>query len=294
MRAASLIPERKRRTVWRAIIVCLLLVGVVAWWGSDRTEAVATRPLPKQGEAAVQSLPGPRFRIGSFNIHGGKSRAGEYDLSRTAESLRRAKLDVVGLYEVHAGLFGKSQAAELGTDLGMASIFAPAEHRFWHDHFGNAMLTRVKLDEVQRIPLPCTQGRKYRNMVLSQFRVGNRTVNLLAAHVDRVKDREAQLRKIFALFNSLEQPAVLIGDLNSLDGDPLIAQLAAQGNAKHALESCRKDWPKLRVDWIFTRGLTAVDSACVDDGSSDHPLMWAELELPQNPSADTVRRVAKK
>ncbi|MFQ5731158.1 MAG: endonuclease/exonuclease/phosphatase family protein [Planctomycetaceae bacterium] len=256
--------------------------------------AIATKPLPVQGRVASESLPGPRFRIGSFNIHGGKNASGNYDLGRTAECLRRANLDVVGLYEVHGRFWGPDQAAELGAELGVASIFAATERRFWHDHFGNALLTRVALQQVHRIPLPCTQGRKYRNMLLTQFRVGDRTVHLLAAHVDRVKDRDVQLRQIFALFHALEKPAVLIGDLNSLDGDSLIAELAAQGDSRHALRSCRKDWPKLRVDWIFTRGLKTVGSACVDDGSSDHPLMWVELELPQSSPADKVRRVAGK
>ena len=33
-----------------------------------------------------------------------------------------------------------------------------------------------------------------------------------------------------------------------------------------------------RIDWILARGLRTVDAGMRDQGASDHPLVWAELE----------------
>jgi len=284
---------RPSRRVLRTAAVLLVLVGGVVWWGSNRVPAVNSKPLLTAGCAKRNALPGRRFRVGVFNIHGGRGRDRVRDIGRVADCLRDADLDVVGLCEVH-GHWRRSpgnQAEELGDLLGMAAVFAPTEQRYWHDHFGNGLLTRVKLDGVHRIPLTCTQGKKYRNAVLTHFRVGGTTVHFLTVHIDRVQDRKRQLRSVFALFQSLQTPAVLVGDLNTFDDDPLLQELMASCGAENALLTCRNDWPELRVDWILTRGLTVVNSGCEEHGASDHPLMWAELELPQSADPDTVRTV---
>jgi len=238
-----------------------------------------------EGRPEVSEITGRRFRVACFNIRRGKGNDGVRDLNRTADAIRRIKPDVVGLFEVDGRPWGtnRNQAADLADQLGMAAVFAPTERRFWHDHFGNALLSRVRFGSVNRIPLPCTQYRKFRNALLTRYVVGGRTVNFLAAHLDRVKDREQQLRDVFALFHSLKAPAVLVGDLNTMDNDPLLHELLARGDSVNALLACRGDWPQRRVDWILARGVNVLNSGCVDDGVSDHPLMWADLELPEDP-----------
>ena len=33
-----------------------------------------------------------------------------------------------------------------------------------------------------------------------------------------------------------------------------------------------------RIDWILARGMRPVDAGLREQGASDHPLVWAELE----------------
>lgn len=286
----SAVCERKsrRRLAWLAVAVML---GGIAAWGSVRQPADPSQAMTVEGQARVSAIAGKRFRVAGFNIRRGKGNDGVRDVRRTAETIRHVKPDVIGLFEVDGRLLGArhNQAADLSDELGFAAVYAPTERRFWHDDFGNALLSRVRFGSVHRIPLVCTQHRKYRNMLLTRFVAGGTQVNFLAVHVDRVKDREQQLRNVFALFHSLKKPAILVGDLNTEENDPLLRELMGRGDSVNALLDCRADWPRGRVDWILTRGLNVVDSGCVNDGVSDHPLMWADLELPESGAAERHR-----
>ena len=150
----------------------LLVLLAVVWVGADRVPANATRPIVWQGPAEQQkSLPGKSFRVASFNIHGGKGRDHRLDLGRIGKCLAEVRADFVGLNEVHGTCFGTrlDQAAELGQDLNMAAIFVPTERRFWQPSFGNGLLSRVTTTPVHMLPLPCTQGKKYRTADIDEF-----------------------------------------------------------------------------------------------------------------------------
>jgi endonuclease/exonuclease/phosphatase (EEP) superfamily protein YafD len=93
------------------------------------------------------------------------------------------------------------------------------------------------------------------------------------------------LRAVIALYLALDEPAILVGDMNSDADDPQIRQLSDTPGVDDPVggllgpEILEKDAPR-RIDWIFTRGLRCVDAGIRDDGASDHPMIWAELELP--------------
>ena len=87
------------------------------------------------------------FRAAIFNIHSGVGNDNVRDLSRTADALR--DIDFCALNEVRGHMFGQpsDQAHELGLRTGRAWLFMPTEHRFWHDHFGNGILSRLPVTE---------------------------------------------------------------------------------------------------------------------------------------------------
>ena len=270
-------------TSWRVWLTAAfgLVIGLVVAWGANRVPANANSVIELHQPASRTALAGPRFRIGSFNIRGGKNRANDFDISRTISALQRHQLDVVGLSEVHGYAWGEfpNQAVELGAALNRSAVFVPTERRYWHDHFGNGLLTNVELGAIHWIPLPGTQGKKFRNAVLTNFQVGDTTVNFLTVHLDRVKDRPHQLQQILTLFNSLSKPAILVGDLNTTADDPQLADLLAREDVHDAVAEGLGDPVARRIDWILTRGLKTVDVDCIDEGASDHPLVWAELEV---------------
>ena len=277
----TLPPSRRR---WRLAVAGVLILGVIVWAGADRLPANATHITDWRGAPEYHSLPAKSFRVASFNIHSGKGADARRDLDRIAGCIAEVRPDFVGLNEVHGSLLGVrfNQADELGRRLNMASQFVPAERRFWQPSFGNGLLSKVATSPVHKLPLPCTQGKKYRIAALTSFEVGGQTVRVLAVHLDRVKDRDKQMDQIFSLFCELESPAILMGDLNALPHDPRLKfWLETHPEICDVLgKMLGADAPPRRIDWILTRGLIPVDAGVLENEASDHPLVWAELQLP--------------
>lgn len=192
-------------------------------------------------------------------------------------------MDIIGLNEVRGTWdqsLGSDQAAQLGLLLGMQSIFLPTERRWWHDHFGNGLLTRLPLRHVQRLPLVCTRGKAYRSATLTEFELQSQTVQLLSVHVDSQADREHQLRTVLTLFQGLQAPAILIGDLNSTADDPQMIELLSKPEIVDPLKDSPPDnRGRKHIDWILARGFHCRSGQLIQNEASDHPAVVAELEL---------------
>ena len=269
----------------RTVLLVVAIAALIAADGSRCRPADPTKPINWRGDAALASQ-SPVLRVATFNIHSGRGRDRKTDLSRTAGVFTTSP-DIVGLNEVR-GTFNDSlkpdQAAQLGELLGMRHAFVATERRWWHDHFGNAVLTKIPIRQTHRIPLPGTRGKAFRNAVLVQFEFQERHVQLLTVHIDSQSDRELQLQAIISLFEGLESPAILMGDLNSNRDDPLIRNLLAQSDVVDVLaQASRKADSRPPIDWILTRGFQCRAAELIDNDASDHPLAVAELELELEP-----------
>jgi endonuclease/exonuclease/phosphatase family metal-dependent hydrolase len=216
------------------------------------------------------------IRIASYNIHGAKGRDGTVNLSRIGADLN--DVDFAGLYEVHASPFRvpPDQASRLSDLLGWESTFLATERRWWHDNTGNAILTTLLIENVQRIPLLGTRGKAFRQAVLVDLPLDDAVVHVLMTHLDSQQDREPQLKAVRQLFEALESPAILMGDLNSGPRDPQILDLLSQPGVESVLDTNSGD----HIDWIIVRGLECVAAELVESGASDHPVVKATLRLP--------------
>ncbi len=290
----SVVSKRRRISKLRvAGVVAIAVAGMVCWQGSDRVPAAVDEPLPSGGVAGTQGLSNQTFRIATFNIHSGKGIDGRLDLDRTAACLNG--FDLIGLNEVRGGWHGSqdNQAAELGRRLELAWTFIPTERRWWHDHFGNGLLTRVRTGSQTRIPLPGTQGKQFRNVLLTSFQHRQQAVQVLITHIDRVTDRDAQLRTVIDLFLSLRKPAILMGDLNTNRQDPQLTRLLALPDVSDAVggrssgSTANSQLSGERIDWIISRGLKRVDAGIDATPASDHPVVWAEFDLLESGAAST-------
>lgn len=279
MTATGSLPSRH----WRRLagFLGLVLVSLIVWNGVDRVPADASRPLVIEAVSAPLQPLGETLRIASFNIHSGKGHDGIIDLQRT--ELLLADCDLAGLYEVRNPAWNGdvNQGVDLGRRLNMAAVFAATERHWWREHFGNALLSRVPLDAVQRLPLPGTRGKAYRAAVLAHIPWQGKTLHLIAVHVDRGSDRESQLKLLIPLFRALETPAILMGDLNTPASDPHLAKLLQDPEVRSPLHQMLPgQLPAENIDWIFTRGLETVSAELVENDASDHPVARAVLRLP--------------
>jgi endonuclease/exonuclease/phosphatase family metal-dependent hydrolase len=276
----------RKKAYWMAIVAVAVLAAVAY----DVSLPASSGPL--DGDALQGRVDRPAsgrdtLRIGTFNIHGGKGSDGRRDLQRVAECL--GDLDFVALNEVHGGGLGQNdQSQQLASQLGMAWLFAPSAQTWHCFEAGNGLLSALPVGFWQRIPLARRYDRSYRNAVLVDLQFQGRTVHLLTTHVNRRYDaeRQAQLRTVIALYLSLAEPAILLGDLNSDRSDPQIHQLLATPGVQEPVgerlaQTSPGTDPAERIDWLFTRGFSCVDAGIRDHGASDHPLVWAELQLTE-------------
>jgi endonuclease/exonuclease/phosphatase family metal-dependent hydrolase len=278
------LPGRDRRWQLAWATIAVMAIAVISD-GSIRKptgpDSGTTFSGPSSFDRPAQRLDasaGRRIRVGTFNIHGGRGLDRRRDFGRIAKCLEG--LDFVALNEVHgASSSDLSDSAEiLGHTLGMAWLFAPAERRWWHDHFGNGALASLPVRWWQRIPLPLHGSKSGRNALLVSLDIDGQPVQALVTHIDRSDpQRSAQLRTIIDLFLALAPPAILFGDLNTTSADPSIQRLLAAPGAIDALSGTSTGHG--RIDWIVTRGLKCTASGMHPAGPSDHPQYWAELEM---------------
>jgi endonuclease/exonuclease/phosphatase family metal-dependent hydrolase len=218
--------------------------------------------------------------VATFNIHSGRNQQGVFDLDRTAAVLKK-DFDVVALHEVRGGglLKEKNQAQLLGEKLNMQWLFAPTERQWWHDAFGNGALANVPVVDWRYSAMPGSMGRGKRNLVGLRLMISGHRVNVLMTHIDRGHDRQRQLKMVADVFLEAPAPVMVMGDFNSAADDPQIQRIRSSAGVKDMGGAI----PPENIDWIFVRGLEVVRGGIEKNDASDHPLVWAELKLPDTP-----------
>lgn len=266
-------PYTRRRGAWLAAAIALV---ATLYWGASREFPAG----PAAGFGIERTPPPPSasatLRLATFNIHGAKGPDGRRDPARVARALEG--YDFAALFEVHRPWpWSASQVADIGGQLQSGWLFAPTERRWWGEHFGSGIVSRVPVHEWRRIPWPRRTGVGYRNALVVDVPCGGRTVHVLATHIDSTGDRESQLRSAIAMFLSLDAPAVLMGDLNSHPDDPQLAALRGIQGVVDCLAAAGANAPARQLDWIFVREMECRGAGIVETGGSDHPLVWAEV-----------------
>ena len=261
-----------------------MLITLVAVGGISL--AIADRPLstgPAQGtqfegQPSTQHPRSDRLMIGTFNIDGGQGLDGKIDLARTANCMQ--KLDFIGMNEVHGFRWGepKNQAIPLSDLLHLPYLYVPAEKRWGRETFGNAVFSDLPITNWHRIVLPSRFLRAKRNYLLTDAQWHGKTIHIITTHTDWKVGGVEQFQIVRDRFLALPSPAILMGDLNMPPSDNLIQQLKNTPGVEEAIDQIFDKIPG-RVDWIFLRGLHAIDAAPVDLKASDHPAYWAAVVL---------------
>lgn len=275
--------RRRRRALALAASVLVVAVVEVLTWGARREPTRATgggAVAPTTASTPLVDAPGGelRLRVAQFNIRGGAWRDRPAEIAANGACLK--DLDLVGLAEVRGpGPFGRgeSQAAMLARETGLTALFAPAERRWWSEHFGNALLTALPILRWERAGLPHKVGQSYRALLAADVQVGGRTVRVLLAQVDN-HDHAIQIRAIDAVFRSAPSPAVLLADmgtaeprlepLKQLVGDPQFLVLTNQPPFQAA---------PVQGGYVIAKGFRRVGGNFCKGGVSMQPRLAVEL-----------------
>jgi len=239
-----------------------------------------------------------RFRVVTWNIHkgiGGIDR--RYRIDRVIAALAGMSPDVALLQEVTDGLpraLFHDQATLLAEALGMHHAAFGPQHRFSIGGYGNAILSRWPLSDVQHIDL--TIGTKKRRGAIcahSRVRLGEhtRTVALFNLHLGLAgSERGLQLERLLACdavkHMQKQTPAVLAGDLNDVWGSlgPRFLHPAGFARAGRLTNTFPAAMPVRPLDGIFVHGEFHVRECHVlrdrlTRQASDHLPLVADLDL---------------
>jgi endonuclease/exonuclease/phosphatase family metal-dependent hydrolase len=268
---------------WQIVVGSILLVAAIITWGSIIVPAGDGAGTGFRGPAALHSA-SDILHVAAFNIGGGVSPFyddHEPNLHRTAGFL--GGYDLIGLEEVHGGsLTGANQAEIIGRELELPWLYAPTERRWWHDSFGNAMLTDLPVQMWRRTQISGPESDTNRNRIDATFTWQGKTLTVIVSHLDRHDDRAPELASLIDVFRKAPAPAILMGDLNTTTLDPVLNDLRNDPDVIDAVT--RYDSQNLspgNLDWIFSRGLDCVGAGLRLDDASDHPVAWADFKLPR-------------
>jgi len=164
------------------------------------------------------------LRIATYNIHRCVGCDGIEAPKRIAAVLRDIDAEVAALQEVAFDTDGPENIlADLARSMDAHAIEGPTllEQK---GRYGNAILTRIAADSVERLDIS-VPGREPRGALVANLRLNDSRVRVVATHLGlRPRERRYQMRRLLPL---LDDPAaavtILLGDFNEwfLWGRPL-------------------------------------------------------------------------
>ena len=248
--------------------------------------------------SSVQAAPPKTLRVLCYNIHYGQGNDGEYNLQRLADVINNAKPDLVALQEVDVVVerSGKvHQAQELGKLTGLAVRYGPTQH-YQGGLYGNAVLTRLPILDVQIQPLPYTAATRElttypRAAIAVDVKLpNNQPLRFISTHFQHnvAEDRVAEATAVNRLFGDGSPPAILAGDMNATpDSEPIkiLEQKWTNAIDEAAAPSAPSSKPQLRIDYVFFRGksLKLISTEVISEPmASDHCPVLAVFELAKD------------
>ena len=254
--------------------------------------AAAAQPV-----AAALSTGAP-ITVATFNTYGMSVDELRRELE-TSPALRDADLIALQEVERHADEL-LSRACMAAAPLELHCVYAPGHRLRDGGDLGVALLSRTPISEAEVVELPyiSTVVRSGRRIsMLATAQVGDLPVRVAVVHLDNrisPSQRRRQMQPVFDALRDESRPTLIAGDFNTSPFD-FIGHLipVPTGRQQQALERQVVDegydlatrgsgptskWLSMRLDAIYTRGLTAV-GVHVDRRSrgSDHLPLSATL-----------------
>src|SRR5919201_3719200 len=156
------------------------------------------------------------LRIATYNVHRCRGLDGRTIPSRIAEGIRRIEPDVIALQEVvGASAHAPGHAEELGAQLGMGWVMAPARH-LRGSLFGNVVLSRHPIRHHAQYDLSWKTCEP-RCCQRVDVAIANDTLHLYNVHLGTAfLERRHQAGRLSAILHDrrVPQPKIVLGDFN--------------------------------------------------------------------------------
>lgn len=222
------------------------------------------------------------MRVATFNVHHCEGRDGVVDVERIARVIVETGAEVVALQELDLALERTgftNQPGELAAATGLTVEFHPLIQS-GDGRYGIAVAAPEPLGS-EKIPLPRIADEEPRAAVVARWR----GVTFVGTHLSRSRRaRAAQLRALAELGRRVEQPAVVMGDLNERRAGlgPLTAAGFAGASRRPVIPFLPVAPPP--IDHILAGpGLAITSRRTYRTRASDHPALAADV-APAQPS----------
>jgi endonuclease/exonuclease/phosphatase family metal-dependent hydrolase len=202
----------------------------------------------------------PRLRVATYNVHACVGPDGRHDPDRVAAVIGELDADIVALQEF---TYPASVALETREPVVLTTLDAyqcalgPTRQNVTQC-FGNALLTRHPIVDLQRIDLSI-ERREPRGALAATVEVDGVPVHVLAAHLGlRVRERRFQVRQILTYLESVKDTLlVVLGDFNDwLPGRSVVHVLDQRLGRLPRPASFPVQWPIVPLDriWVHPAG----------------------------------------
>ncbi len=232
-------------------------------------------------------MSGRALTIVSYNVHGCVGTDFVHDPDRVVAVLRELDADVIGLQEVDCRTGPESalhQLRYIADALDLQAIAGPTLMRS-RGEYGNGLLTRLPVRRVEWLDLS-QRGREPRGAVDACLAVDGEEIRIIVTHLGLwPAERRAQIRKLTSALAAVEQPLVLLGDINEwlAWGRPLRYLHRAFGFAP-SMRSFPSPFPVFSLDRVWVRPNAALRevravTTPLTRRASDHLPVCARVEI---------------
>ena len=222
----------------------------------------------------------PPLRVATFNVKHGDDGCGRIDLRRMGDACAGLSADVLAIQEVDrfASRTGfRDEMRLIARATGMEAVFGEAARRRWRS-YGNVLLARGSISDVEVIRLPRPAGGEQRVAILARLDVNGLGLSVAATHLSfRRGEGLPQLEVILDALAHREDPRMLLGDLNL--GPELVEPAVSAAGYRLAPTgpTFPAAGPRTRIDFVAVSGLEVLASSTPRPGVSDHLPVVAEV-----------------
>lgn len=240
-----------------------------------------------------------QLKLMTFNIQHGRNHnlpGDVIDLPLMASTVNAQSPDIIGFNEVRGkGVIPSfpNEPMILSSLIGGSRRFASAITVNNGGPYGNLLISKKKIVSSRRVMIPdCERvegegGYETRCMIEAVIDCEGKPLTVLISHFGlRDGERENAVNTALSLVQKSANPVVLMGDFNMMPDDLLIKKLASEMTDasappynKNPGNTFSSDSPRMKIDYIFTKGVRVLYSEIVRVIASDHFPLTSVIEI---------------